>query len=124
MRAIVMTIPALLALTFAAGAEEQEAATCPDAVSTVDIVECLGELYEEQDARLNTAYRAAIEPLEGERRTQLRDAQRAWVAFRDANCLFYRSGEGTIAAIEGNSCMVEVTRARAEELERMSKPDL
>ncbi len=117
MRAIVMTIPALLTLTFAASAQDEEAQTCPDAVTTVYIVECLGEIYEEQDARLNTAYRAAIEPLEGDRRTQLRDAQRAWVAFRDANCMFYRSGEGTIAAIEGNSCMVEVTRSRADELE-------
>lgn len=122
MRAIVMTIPALLAFAFAAGAEEQDAETCPDAVSTVDIVECLGDLYEDEDMRLNTAYRAAIEPLEGERRTQLRDAQRAWVAFRDANCLFYRAGEGTIAAIEGNSCMVETTRARADELEQLREP--
>lgn len=117
MRAIVMTIPALLTLTFAASAQDEEAQTCPDAVSTVDIVECLGELYEGEDARLNTAYRAAIEPLEGEQRTLLRDAQRAWVAFRDANCLFYRSGDGTIAAIEGSSCMVDVTRTRADELE-------
>jgi len=121
MRAIVMTIPALLTLTFAASAQDEEAQTCPDAVSTVDIVECLGELYEDEDARLNAASRAAIEPLDGDRRTQLRDAQRAWVAFRDANCLFYRSGEGTIAAIEGNSCMVDVTRTRADELEGLSR---
>ncbi|MHB2266151.1 lysozyme inhibitor LprI family protein [Aliihoeflea sp. PC F10.4] len=121
MRAIVMTIPALLVLTIATGAEEQEEATCPDAVSTIDIVECLGEIYTEQDARLNTAYRSAIDPLEGERRTLLRDAQRSWVAFRDANCQFYRSGEGTIAAIEGTSCMVETTRSRVDELEKLSQ---
>lgn len=120
MRAIVMTIPALLAFTVPGFAQDEEEATCPDAVTTIEIVECLGEIHEEQDTRLNAAYRAAIEPLEGERRTQLRDAQRAWGAFRDANCLFYRSGEGTIAAIEGTSCMVETTRARADELERLS----
>lgn len=121
MRVIVMAIPALLALTFAASAQDEEAQTCPDAVSTVDIVDCLDELYEGEDARLNTAYRAAIEPLEGDQRTLLRDAQRAWLAFRDANCLFYRSGDGTIAAIEGSSCMVDVTRARADELEGLGQ---
>jgi len=119
MRAISMTIPALLLFAAPAFAEDEE--TCPDAVSTADIVECLTEAYEDWDARLNAAYRAAIEPLEGERRTQFRDVQRAWLAYRDASCGYYRSGEGTIAAIEGNSCMVELTRTRAEELEGLGE---
>ena len=119
MRAISMIIPALLLFATPAFAEDEE--TCPDAVTTADIVECLTETYEDWDARLNTAYRAAVEPLEGERRTQLRDVQRAWIAYRDASCGYYRSGEGTIAAIEGNSCMVELTRTRAEELEGLGE---
>ncbi len=119
MRAISMTVPAVLLLAMPAFAQEDEA--CAEAMTTVDIVQCLTEAYEDWDTRLNTAYRAAIEPLEGERRTQFRDVQRTWIAYRDASCGYYRSGEGTIAAIEGNSCMVDLTRTRAEELEGLAE---
>lgn len=118
MRAIAIAISALFA-AMPAFAEDDDA--CADAMTTVDIMECLTDSYEDWDARLNTAYRAAIEPLEGERRTQFRDVQRTWIAYRDASCGYYRSGEGTIAAIEGNSCMVELTRTRAEELEGLGE---
>jgi len=90
---------------------------CGDLTSTLEIVECVIELYDEWDARLNSIYQVALDAQEGERRTALRDVQRAWLAYRDANCTFYRSGEGTIAAIEGNTCMFALTRDRALELE-------
>ncbi|MGY6709428.1 MAG: lysozyme inhibitor LprI family protein [Rhizobiaceae bacterium] len=90
---------------------------CAEKTSTLEIVQCVGELYTHWDERLNAAYQVAMEAEEGERRTALRDVQRAWLAYRDANCSFYRSGEGTIAAIEGNVCMYALTRDRALELE-------
>ncbi len=93
---------------------------CANEVSTADIVECVGGLYDQWDARLNAAYRAAIEPLEGERRSRFRDVQRAWIAYRDANCGYYGTGEGTIAAIDGNVCMFALTRDRALELEMLA----
>lgn len=90
---------------------------CGDLTSTLEIVECVTELYDEWDARLNEIYKVALDAQQGERRTALRDVQRAWLAYRDANCAFYRSGEGSIAAIEGNTCMFALTRDRALELE-------
>lgn len=90
---------------------------CGDLTSTLEIVECVTELYDEWDARLNAIYKVALDAQQGERRTTLRDVQRAWLAYRDANCAFYRSGEGSIAAIEGNTCMFALTRDRALELE-------
>ncbi|MCG6114160.1 MAG: lysozyme inhibitor LprI family protein [Mesorhizobium sp.] len=90
---------------------------CGEQTSTLEIVECVIELYDEWDARLNAIYQVALDAQEGDRRTALRDVQRAWLAYRDANCTFYRSGEGTIAAIEGNTCMFALTRDRALELE-------
>ena len=92
---------------------------CGDLTSTLEIVECVIELYDEWDTRLNAIYQVALDAQEGERRTALRDVQRAWLAYRDANCAFYRSGEGTIAAIEGNTCMFALTRDRALELEEV-----
>jgi len=48
---------------------------------------------------------------------QLRTAQRLWIQYRDANCLYYRMGEGTIAMIDAAECMHKMTEARARELE-------
>ena len=48
---------------------------------------------------------------------QLRAAQRLWIQYRDANCLYYGLGEGTIARIDAGECMRSMTEARARELE-------
>ena len=48
--------------------------------------DCIAEEFEHQDRRLNTAYQALMGSVSAETRTQLRDAQRKWIAFRDANC--------------------------------------
>jgi uncharacterized protein YecT (DUF1311 family) len=50
-------------------------------------------------------------------REQLRSAQRLWIQYRDANCLYYGLGEGTIARIDAGECVRNMTKARAEELE-------
>lgn len=100
---------------------DEEYQSC-DQESTATIVECLTQLHAKWDARLNAAYKVAMEQLDEARREELRDVQRAWIAYRDADCGFYRSGEGTIAAIEGNACMFGLTRDRALELETMNAP--
>ena len=48
---------------------------------------------------------------------QLRAAQRLWIQYRDANCLYYGLGEGTIARLDAGECMRSMTKARAKELE-------
>jgi uncharacterized protein YecT (DUF1311 family) len=39
------------------------------------------------------------------------------LAYRDANCLYYRMGEGTIAQLDAGECMRSMTESRAKELE-------
>jgi uncharacterized protein YecT (DUF1311 family) len=71
------------------------------------------------DKRLNAAYQRALKEAQSDKqREQLRKAQRLWIQFRDAECEYYELGEGTIARIYGGECMLNLTRARAEELER------
>ena len=54
------------------------------------------------------------------RRADLRDAQRKWVAFRDANCGFYYDPEGGSAArLASKECVVTLTAHRAHELETL-----
>ncbi|MCC6947039.1 MAG: DUF1311 domain-containing protein [Bradyrhizobiaceae bacterium] len=49
------------------------------------------------DERLNRAYRELMADLEPEKRTELRDMQRSWIAFSDKKCAMHGVlGEGSI----------------------------
>ena len=92
--------------------------------STVQMVECLSRLTATWDKRLNDAYQQALkDAASNEQREQLRKAQRAWIAYRDANCLYYRMGEGTIARLDAGECMRSMTESRAKELEGAGHPN-
>lgn len=84
---------------------------------TYQMVECLGKLTAQWDKRLNKAYQDALKDAKPEQAAQLRAAQRRWVQYRDANCLYYRLGEGSMARIDSADCFYRMTRGRAEELE-------
>lgn len=118
-RAIIAAIVTLCAAPASASdwyeGEYQE--RCADMTTTADIVECIGKLSAEWDARLNEAYKERMSLSDDGQATALRTAQRAWIAYRDANCAWYRAGGGTIAAIEANVCVFALTRDRAMELE-------
>jgi uncharacterized protein YecT (DUF1311 family) len=88
--------------------------------STYEMVQCLMAKAAPWDKRLNAAYQTALKDAQPKQREQLRTAQRLWVQYRDANCLYWRLGEGTIASIEAADCMYRMTRTRAEELEGAS----
>jgi uncharacterized protein YecT (DUF1311 family) len=82
---------------------------------TVAMRDCMSEEFEGQ---LNTAYKAVMGSVSGKNRVQLRDAQRRWIAFRDANCNFYYDPEGGSASrLAAHECMVTLTADRAHELE-------
>ena len=86
--------------------------------STYEMVECLKVKTAQWDKRLNAAYAKALDDAQSDKqRTQLRATQRLWIQYRDANCLYYDLGEGTIARIDAGDCMLRMTRTRAEELE-------
>ena len=89
--------------------------------STYEIVDCLKTQTAQWDKRINIAYSQALKDAEAKQREQLRKAQRLWVQFRDANCLYYDLGEGTIARIEAGYCMKELTKTRALELEQKTE---
>ena len=92
--------------------------------STMQMVECLSRLTATWDKRLNDAYQRALKDADSDgQREQLRKAQRAWIAYRDANCLYYRMGEGTIAQLDAGECMRSLTETRAKELEGGGQPD-
>ena len=109
-------LSAALALVSLAHAGDQDASESCDG-STYQMVECLKAKTAEWDKRLNAAYQKALGAAGDKQREQLRAAQRLWVQFRDANCLYYGMGEGTIARLDAGECMRILTEARAKELE-------
>ncbi|WPP44501.1 lysozyme inhibitor LprI family protein [Pseudomonas sp. AN-1] len=99
--------------------------SCMDASGgvTTNMLNCIGNETTVQDARLNQAYKAAMQAIAPEQQTQLRDAQRLWIKYRDANCGLYGSlTGGTIDRINGAGCMLEMTRERAVEIEGIDEP--
>jgi uncharacterized protein YecT (DUF1311 family) len=88
--------------------------------STYQMVECLKAKTAQWDKRMNVAYQQALKDAAGDKqREQLRTAQRLWIQYRDANCLYYDLGEGTIARLDAGECMHSMTQARARELENL-----
>ena len=81
------------------------------------MVDCLKAQTAEWDKRMTIAYEKAMKEASSQQHDQLRAAQRLWIQYRDANCLYYGMGEGTIARIDAGECMRSMTEARARELE-------
>jgi uncharacterized protein YecT (DUF1311 family) len=107
----------------------------PDGGTTMGMKECTGREIAVWDERLNQAYRAALAGDLGKQQTVrdgdkrkltgadiLRDAQRAWVAFRDKKCdaagLPMEGGTG--AGLLSGDCYLQETARQALWLEDMS----
>ena len=121
LRIAVITAAALIgaAVSAFAGDPGDPEATCDG--STYEMVDCLKAKTAFWDKRLTVAYQAALKDAGPTQRDQLRVAQRLWIQYRDANCLYYGMGEGTIARIEAGECMRSMTEARARELDGSSE---
>ncbi|MET4700230.1 uncharacterized protein YecT (DUF1311 family) [Constrictibacter sp. MBR-5] len=115
MRSLVFAAILAVAAPVSAGAS-----ACRDAETQAAMNACVGEAFAEADAALNRDYgrlRARLkEDASAERK--LVAAQRAWIAFRDAECAFSAS------SVEGGSahgmvvaeCRTHLTRQRVKEL--------
>jgi uncharacterized protein YecT (DUF1311 family) len=91
---------------------------CEDALTTAQMQECANRRYARADAELNQAYKQLASQLEPQRRGLLRDAQRAWVAFRDKNAAFVASDAegGTLYPVLEVSERASMTERRAQDL--------
>ena len=114
---IVLGAAAMLTLVSVAHAGDQgdPEASCDG--NTFQMVECLKAKTAQWDKRMTIAYQQALKDAVPAQHDQLRAAQRLWIQYRDANCLYYGLGEGTIARLDAGECMRSMTEARAKELE-------
>ena len=118
----------LVALAPPARAAEPQA-NCDSPMSTAEINICSDREYAKADQALNAVFKKALDkiaksggspPYDARSwEAALRASQRAWIAFRDADCkgdapMHWSGGSGTTAAVLG--CMTEMTNARTKEL--------
>jgi uncharacterized protein YecT (DUF1311 family) len=96
----------------------------PGGQSTLGITECLRSEAGVWDTLLNAQYkklRARFRSEGGGRAEALLKAQRAWIAFRDAQCAldYTRWGDGSMRSIAAATCEMEMTAARTIQLRDM-----
>ena len=90
----------------------------PEGESTAGMIDCLVEELAIQDTRLNAEYRKSLAALNPRQRAKLQAAERAWMAFRDAECRSYQDEDwGTLSRITANTCMLDMTVERLMALE-------
>jgi uncharacterized protein YecT (DUF1311 family) len=100
---------------------------CANAVTQADMNQCAGRGARDADAELNRLWPQLVRQMqasdreadsngEGERR--LRAAQRAWIAFRDAQCELagVEALGGSMETMLVQGCLEEITRRRINEL--------
>ncbi|XSG83528.1 MAG: lysozyme inhibitor LprI family protein [Methyloligella sp. ZOD6] len=98
-------------------------ALCKDQETTADALSCYERHTAIWDRLLNDWYSEARKKLDSASSKALRDAQRAWVAFRDKKCGFWttRYSGGSYSSVIDADCIQEETGRRAIEMHEIWK---
>ncbi|PPD40931.1 MAG: hypothetical protein CTY15_14245 [Methylocystis sp.] len=93
---------------------------CADLNTQLEINVCQAERFDKADAALNAAYAKLAAKVSPQGKTQLVEAQRAWIKYRDAQCAFETLGTigGSINPMEVAICRAELTKEQTKRLQR------
>jgi len=98
---------------------------CKDPETTIDMRRCAAQELKQVDAKLNAAYTKLLAAIDEESKARLRETERAWIAFRDKECLFRTHGgadqEGSIWPQIVLQCTTDLTKQRLHELRSQLK---
>lgn len=121
-----IALAASLVTPLSAFAQQSAAEKACMALPTAAQSGCLEKLANAADARLNETYRRAMMVIEKSDsrdaaawKSELKKAQQAWIAFRDADCgalIGYEWGNGTGMGAATESCILEKTEQRTRDL--------
>lgn len=94
-------------------------AQCENAKSTLQINECFAKELKKAEVEVNRVYQLTVKKLQPDDAALLRKAQRAWLAYRDAQCEAEHAllGGGTGGPAAWISCKLELTRQRTAEIQ-------
>lgn len=104
----------------------EPAIDCANAMTQTDMNICSYRDFQSADRAMNEAWgkaaaaaKAADRQGRGGNFNRLLDAQRKWLAYRDAQCFAEngpREESGTIWPLQQNGCLTELTEARTKQL--------
>lgn len=117
----------LVALLVSAGSttaqKQKKTGPCANPQTQAEMNICAGEDYKAADAALNQAYQKLVAMLNDEEKAQLKDAENAWIKYRDLHCDFvgdqYKGG--TMRPMIVGLCLADVTRNRTTEIKNQIK---
>jgi len=106
----------LLLLATAPAAFAQDCDRNDDSQSMLNI--CADADYQAADAKLNAAYKNIVSSNDQASNKLLQTAQRAWIAFRDAECAYTTADSegGSIHPMEVSECLTTLTNDRIKQL--------
>ncbi|AFY18742.1 MULTISPECIES: lysozyme inhibitor LprI family protein [Pseudomonas] len=108
----------LLALTPLLFTSMAVAVDCDNASDQATMNQCAAQQNAAADKELNALYQQITSRFKGnpDNKKLLVGAQRAWVAFRDAECKFSASGVegGSVYPLIYSNCTTELTKARVQ----------
>ncbi|CAJ0878023.1 lysozyme inhibitor LprI family protein [Ralstonia flatus] len=129
MRGVVRTlsVAAALLLPLAAWAADpiddalEQCLKTPRGETTAGMTECTHTAYQAYDRQMNALYQAVMSKTDPVSREAIRNAQRAWLAYRNAQKAAdnapWRADAGSVASADIEGLNVEAIRARIAELE-------
>ncbi|MBB3654961.1 uncharacterized protein YecT (DUF1311 family) [Rhizobium sp. BK650] len=121
-----------LLMLLAVGAAHAEDVDCENAQTQADMTSCAQARYDKADKSLNAQYKltrtamvAIDKDLDGDMKgaeQALLKAQRAWIAYRDAQCDNYgfQARGGTMERMLVAGCLADLTDLRTKELKELA----
>ena len=121
----VLALAGVVAAASASGEDLQTYEQCQQKAGgvTVQLQACNGAELTKRDAVLNQTYQKLLAALPAGRQGRLRNAERSWLAFADAECDFRMSAElgGTDAPLVAESCRLSLMATRIADLQQALK---
>jgi uncharacterized protein YecT (DUF1311 family) len=91
---------------------------CSAAMTQTDMNICAGNAYKAADADLTKVYHDLMMKVSDAGKIGLRDAERAWILYRDKECAFETAGSvgGSVHSMVLSLCLTQKTNTRVAEL--------
>jgi uncharacterized protein YecT (DUF1311 family) len=114
MRKLLLALPLLLACP----AHAADKLDCKNPQTQIDMDQCAGQDFQKADGALNASYKQLVSKLDPHALAALKTAQRAWLAWRDAECDYrtIATEGGSIRPMLVSECETELTANRIKDL--------
>lgn len=115
----IFAVAAGLAMLLTTPAARAAAIDCAAAKTQADLATCTAANAASADVGLNAVYKALAGRLAPADLKRLRDAQRAWIPFRDKECAFRTKpyADGSVYSTLVETCRAELTKVRLAQLQ-------